>query len=90
MTVSKLLSPRINKIDWFIRVYDGTRYLVLFGSEKNDSISKSFRYHIGVKSSLTKVISHNYPKIKLESQLFLAIENNHDPIIVNKSDLEWK
>ena len=35
---SKLLCIRFNKIDGFIRVYNGTRYLVLFGSEKYDCI----------------------------------------------------
>ena len=31
---AKLLCSRFNKIDGFIWVYDGTRHLVLFGSEK--------------------------------------------------------
>ena len=31
---SKPLHIRFKKIDGFIRVYDGIRYLVLFGSEK--------------------------------------------------------
>ena len=30
----KPLSIRFDKIDGFIRIYDGTRYLTLFGSEK--------------------------------------------------------
>ena len=34
----KPLRIRFDKIDGFIKVYDGTRYLVLFGSEKHDSI----------------------------------------------------
>ena len=29
---------RIDKVDEFIRVYDGTRYLVLFGPGKYDAI----------------------------------------------------
>ena len=28
------LDPKLDKIDWFIRIYDGTRYLTLCGSEK--------------------------------------------------------
>ena len=32
------LRIRFDKIDKFIRVYDATWYLVLFGSEKYDSI----------------------------------------------------
>ena len=63
----KLLQIRFDKIDGFIRVYDGTRYLVLFGSEKYDSIYNRIRYLISVKSSLTYVISHNYAKIKVDS-----------------------
>ena len=35
---SKLLGIRFNKIDGFIRIYDGTRYLTLFGYEKYDAI----------------------------------------------------
>ena len=35
---SKTSHIRINKIDGFIRVYDETRYLVLSGSGKYDSI----------------------------------------------------
>ena len=35
---AKRLHIRFDKIDGLIRVYDGTRYLVLFGSEKYDSI----------------------------------------------------
>ena len=34
----KPLRIRFDKIDGSVRVYDGTRYLVLFGSEKYDSI----------------------------------------------------
>ena len=35
---SKSLHIRFNKIDGFIRIYDGTRYLTLFGSEKYGTI----------------------------------------------------
>ena len=40
---SKSLSIRFNKIDGFIRVYDGTRYLILFGAEKCNSIYNRIR-----------------------------------------------
>ena len=36
---SKPLLIIFSKIDGFISVYDGTRYLVLFGSEKLDTSS---------------------------------------------------
>ena len=31
---AKPLGTRLNKVNWFIRIYDGTRYFVLFGGEK--------------------------------------------------------
>ena len=31
----------------FIRIYDGTRYLVLFGSEKYNAIYNRFKYLLG-------------------------------------------
>ena len=55
---AKPLRIRISKIDGFIRVYKGTRYLVLFRSEKNDSIYNRIRYFISAKSGITYIISH--------------------------------
>ena len=63
---SKPLSITFNKIDGFIRVYDGTRYLALFGSEKYDSIHNRIRYLIGIKSGITYIIFHNYAEIKVD------------------------
>ena len=40
----------LDKIDGLTRFYDGTAYLVLFGSEKCDFIYNRTRYCIGVKS----------------------------------------
>ena len=47
----KSLRIRFDKIDGFLRVYDGTRYLVLFGAEKYDSIY-NIRYLIEVKGGI--------------------------------------
>ena len=58
---------RYNKIVGFIRVYDGTRFIVLFGSEEYDFIYNRIRYLINVKSGITSMISHNYSKIKVDS-----------------------
>ena len=63
----KSLRIRFNKIDGFIRVYDGTRYLVLFGPEKYDVIYNRIRYMISQKSGITYVISHNYGGIKVDT-----------------------
>ena len=56
---SKPSGIRFNKTDEFIGVYDGTRYLVLCGSEKCDSIYNRIRYLISVESGITYIISHN-------------------------------
>ena len=61
------LCIRFEKIDRIIRVYERTRYLVSFSSEKYDSIYNRLRYHISVKSGITYVNSHNYAKAKVDS-----------------------
>ena len=59
---SKSLDIRFDKINGFIRVYDATRYLVLFEREKYDSICNRIRYLISVKSGITYIVFHNYKK----------------------------
>ena len=44
---------RFNQIAVFIRIYDGTRYLLLFGLEKYDDIYNRIRYLIS-----QNVVSH--------------------------------
>ena len=71
----KSLRIRFDKIDGFLRIYDGTRYLILFGSEKYDAIYNRFRYLISLKSIITYVFfSHYYAKIKVDSYDSLPIE----------------
>ena len=62
----KPLRIRFDKIDWFIRIYDGIRCLVLFGSEKYDAINNRIRYLISLKSSITYISCHYYAKIKVD------------------------
>ena len=64
---SKPLGIRFDKIDGFIRVYDGTRFLVLFGSKKYDSIYNRVRYSISVKRGIIHIIYHNHAKVKVGS-----------------------
>ena len=71
---AKSLHIRLYKIDGFIIIYDGTRYLVLFGSEKRDAVYNRIRYLISLKSSITFVFFHNYPKIRVDSYDSLSIE----------------
>ena len=49
----KPLRIRFDKIDGFIRIYDGTRYLTLIDSEKYGTISNRIRYLISLKSGIT-------------------------------------
>ena len=64
---SKPLHITLDKIDGFIGVYDGTRYLVLYGSEKYHYIYNSIRYLISIKSGIIDIISYNSAKTKLDS-----------------------
>ena len=61
----KPLRIGFDKIDGIIRVYDETRYLVLFVNEKYHSIYERIIYLISVKSDITYIISHNYAKVDL-------------------------
>ena len=72
LTDAKPLRIRFDKIDGFIRVYDGTRHLVLFRSERHDFIYKSARNLIEV-SGTTYVIPLNYAKIKVDSHVSLPL-----------------
>ena len=68
------LFVRLDKIDGFIRVYDGTRYLVLFGTEKHDFIYNRITHLIVVKSGITYNIYQNCAKIKVDSYESVLLE----------------
>ena len=70
------MRTRFDKVDGFIRVYDGNSYLVLLGPEKYDAIYNRFRYLVSQKSGITYVFSHNYAKIKIDSYDSLPLEKN--------------
>ena len=79
---------RFDKIDGFMRVYGGTRYLVLLGLKKIDVIYNRIRYLINLKIGITYTFSHYYAKIKVDSHDSLPIENIltlHNVIILIKS-----
>ena len=46
---AKPLRIRFNKLEGFIKIYDETRYFVLFGLEKYDAIYDKIRYLISEK-----------------------------------------
>ena len=74
LIVAKPFHIRFHKVDGFIRAYDGTRYLVLFDPEIYDAIYNEIRYLLSLKSGIPQAISHNYAKIKMDSDDSLALE----------------
>ena len=58
LNVPKPLRIRFDKSDRCIRVYDGTRYLTLFDSQKYDATCNRIRYLISLTSSITYLIPH--------------------------------
>ena len=87
---SKPLRIRFDKIDGFIRIYDGTRYLTLFSSEIYIAINDRIRYLISLKSGITYIFPHYFPKVKVDSYDSLLIEKIltlHNVIILIKSVL---
>ena len=67
-----------DKLDGFIRDYDGTKYLVLFSTEKYDVTFDWDKYLTGLKSRIKYVSSHNYAKIKIDSDDDFPFEKNID------------
>ena len=74
LTWSKPFGIWFYKIDAFIRIYEGTRYLTLFGSEKCDAINNRIRYLKLLKNSNTYDFSHYYAEVKVDSYDSLPIE----------------
>ena len=72
----KTLRIRFDKINGSIRVYDGTRYLVLFGPENYDAIYNRVRSFICQKSGITYAFSYNVGKIKVDSYDSLPIKKH--------------
>ena len=70
----KPLRNRSDKIDGFIKTFDGTRYLTLFASENYDAIYDRIRYLISLKSGITYIFSRYFAKIKVDSYDSLPID----------------
>ena len=62
-----------------IRIYNGTRCLVLISLEKYNAIYIRIRYFISLKSGIIYVFSPNYAKIKL------ILMTLHNVVILIKS-----
>ena len=57
--LNTIVHIRFNKIDGFIEIYDGIRYLVLF-SYMYDEICNRVKYLISEKSCITDSINYNF------------------------------
>ena len=69
----KPLHIRFDKIDGFIRIYDGNRYLTFFGSEKYEAIYDRIKSK-SLKSGIAYIFSHSFAKIKVDSNDSLSID----------------
>ena len=63
----KPLRIRFDKIDGFIKIYDGTRHFVLFGPERYNAIYDKIRYLISEKGSIRYSIYHNFVRTRTDS-----------------------
>ena len=58
----------LDKVDGYVRKYDGTKYLALFHSnENNQIIFYRIRYIIMLKINISDAFSHQYMEIKTNS-----------------------
>ena len=88
LTDPKPLCIRLRKIDGFTRIYDGTKYLTLFGSEKYETIYSKIRYLISLICAFRYIYPHYFAKTKVDSYNSLPIEKTmtlHYVIILIKS-----
>ena len=70
---SKPLRIRFFKIDGIIRIYDGTKYLTLFCSEKYDAIYNRIRYLVSQKSGITYIFSYYFAKTKCKVLILMVL-----------------
>ena len=85
---AKPLGIRFDKIDGFIKVYDGIKYLVIFDYWQHDKIYSRIIYLISEKSGITDGINHNFGRIGSDSYNALPIEKIltfHNVIMLIKS-----
>ena len=65
---------RFDKIDGIIRIYDRSRYLILFGNKIYDAINDKIRCLISIKNRITSTIYHYFAKLKVDSYDSLPIQ----------------
>ena len=68
------LRIRFDKIDGFIKIYNGIRYLVILCSSWFDKICESIKYLISEKNGIANIINHNFGRIRIDSYNSLPTE----------------
>ena len=63
-----------DKIYGFIKIFDGIRYLVLFGPERLNTIYDRINYLVSEKSGVTYSVNHDFIRIKIDSYNSLPTE----------------
>ena len=85
---AKLLRIRFVKVDGFTKIYDGNRYLELFGPKRYGAIYDGIIYPVIEKSGITYSANHYSARIRIDSNNSLRIEKTltfHNVIILFKS-----
>ena len=80
--MKKPLHIWFDKVDGFVKVYDGARSLVLFSPERYDAIYDRVKYFISRKSGITYSTDHNFARMKFDSNNFLPIEKKQWLLII--------
>ena len=86
--VSVPLHIKFDKIDGFIKIYYGIKYLLILGNSWFDQICDRIKYLISEKSGITYSINHHFVTIRIDSYNSLPIEKMltfHNVIILVKS-----
>ena len=72
--MQKPLRIWFKKIDGFIKIHDGVRYLILFAPERYNAVCDKINYLISEKNGVTYSINHNFARIRIDSYNSLPIE----------------
>ena len=62
----KSLRIRFNKINGFIKSYEGIRYLILYNYKRYNAIYDKMKYLLSEKSGITDSINHNFARIRTD------------------------
>ena len=85
---AKPLHIILSNVDWFTIDYNGTKYLILFDSEKYNAVFNKNRYLISIKSNISYFFSYSYAKVTIDSDDNFPLQKTltlHNAVILIKS-----